>query len=33
MNTKTSSESEVVGTSEYFTYNIWVLMLFLDQGI
>ena len=32
LNTKILTKSEVVGTSEYFTDNIWLIMLLLDQG-
>ena len=32
LNTKISTEDDAVGTSEYFPYNIWLLMFLLDQG-
>ena len=32
LNNKSSKEAEVVGTSEYFPYNIWLLMSLLEQG-
>ena len=32
LNTKISIEAEVVGTSDYFPYNIWVLMFLLVKG-
>ena len=31
LNNKISKKSELLGTSEYLTYNIWLLMLLLDQ--
>ena len=33
INTKSSTESEVVGTSEYIPYKIWLLMFFTGIGI
>ena len=32
INTKSSTEAGVVGTSEYLPYNIWLLVFLLDQG-
>ena len=32
LNTKISIEAEVVGTSDYFPYNIWVLMFLYVKG-
>ena len=32
INTKSSTESEVVGMSEYIPYNIWLLMFLKAQG-
>ena len=32
LNTKSSTESELVGTSEYVPYNLWVLLFMTAQG-
>ena len=32
LNTKSSTEAEVVGLSEYAPYNIWLVMFLLEQG-
>ena len=32
LNTKSSAETEVFGTREYFPYEIWLIMLLLQQG-
>ena len=32
INTKSSTESEVVGMTEYIPYNIWLLMFLQAQG-
>ena len=32
LNTKISTQAEVVGASEYFQYDIWLLMFLLEQG-
>jgi len=31
-NTKSSTESEIVGVSDYLPYNIWVIMFLQVQG-
>ena len=32
LNTKSSTEAEVVGVSDYLPYNIWVFLFMLSQG-
>ena len=32
LNVKSSTESELVGVSDYLPYNIWLLMFFYEQG-
>ena len=32
LNTKSSTEAEVVGVSDYMPYNIWVVMFLEEQG-
>ena len=32
LNTKSSTEAELVGVSEYLPYNIWILMFLHEQG-
>ena len=32
LNTKSTTESELVGTSEYVTFNIWMVMFYEEQG-
>ena len=32
LNTKSTTESELVGTSEYVPFNIWVVMFYQAQG-
>ena len=32
LNTKSTTESELVGTIEYVTFNIWILMFYEAQG-
>ena len=33
LNTKSSTESEVVGVSDYLSYNIWMTLFLKEQGI
>ena len=32
LNTKSTTESELVVTSEYFPFNIWIVMFYEAQG-
>ena len=32
LNTKITTESDIVGTSEYVTFNIWLVMFYQAQG-
>ena len=31
-NTKSNTESELFGTSEYMTFNIWIVIFYESQG-
>ena len=32
LNTKSTTESDLVGTSEYVSFNIWIVMFYEAQG-
>ena len=32
LNTKSKTQSELVGTSEYVPFNIWMAMLYEEEG-